>query len=215
LTNNKDISNKQLSRFDQWFRYTYSLPIFAGLIAAFMFAITLQTNINGGQYPYTIDVGEIQNALPRWGTLHPFGYPLYSMTGSFFVTLMRIIGINPAAGSSLVSLFWGALAVGLLAQLALELNATKSATLIGVLYFAVSRSMWVDSAIAEVHTMTMIFTIGTLLCSLRFGKNGNRNHLLWLVLISSNGVIHSRSIAFMIPAVFVLIALYGVGSGYM
>ena len=177
----------------------------AGLIAAAIFMSTLQTQINGAQGYYTTDVGEIQNAFPRWGTLHPTGYPLYSILGSSWVSVLRVIGIEPAAGASLVSLLWGAIAVGLLAQLAIELNATPSGALIGALFFAVSRSMWMDSSIAEVHTMTMVFTIAALLFAVRFGRSGNRKQLWWLAAVLSNGIVHNRSVVFMLPAVLVLI----------
>ena len=186
-------------------RINQSAPVLAGLVAALLFGLTLQTHINGNQGPYAIDVGEIQNALPRWGTLHPFGYPLYSVSGSFLVTVLRILSINPATGASLVSLLWGSIAIGLLAQLALDLGTTRPAALAGALFLAVSRSMWVDSSLAEVHTFTMVITVATLIFALRFGRSGKRSHLLWLAIVSSNGVVHSRSVAFMVPAVLVLI----------
>jgi hypothetical protein len=181
------------------------VSLLAVLVAALLFGLTLQTHINGNQGPYTIDVGEIQNALPRWGTLHPFGYPLYSVSGSFLVTVFRVFSINPAAGASLVSLLWGSIAVGLLARLAMDLGATRPAALIGALFFAVSRSMWMDSSLAEVHTFTMMLTVATLIFALRFGRSGQRGHLFWLLVTSSNGVVHSRSVLFMVPAVLVLI----------
>ena len=63
----------------------------AGLIFV-VYLGTLQLTINGSQHPYTTDVGEIQNALPRWGTIHFPGYPLYSLTGSAFVSVVRLLG---------------------------------------------------------------------------------------------------------------------------
>jgi hypothetical protein len=49
---------------------SWHTALLAGLVTAVLFAITLQTHINGGSHPYVTDVGEIQNALPRWGTIH-------------------------------------------------------------------------------------------------------------------------------------------------
>jgi len=82
-----------------------------------LFLSTLQIDISGSEHPYTTDVGEIQNALPRWGLIHPFGYPLYTATGSLFVSLVRLGGIPPAAGASLFSALWGMVAIGLLVVL--------------------------------------------------------------------------------------------------
>ena len=81
--------------------------LWPGLAAAMALALamlTLQVQVNGSTSPYATDVGEIQNALPRWGTLHFIGYPLYSMTGSLLVTLLRLVGVAPAAaGGALVA----------------------------------------------------------------------------------------------------------------
>jgi hypothetical protein len=73
----------------------------------------LQWQINGSQSPYATDIGEIQNALPRWGTLHFTGYPLYTALGSLFVTLLRWLGVQPASGASLFSAVWAAAGLAL------------------------------------------------------------------------------------------------------
>ena len=93
--------------------------IATSLIAFVIFVSTLQVDINGITHPYTTDVGEIQNALPRWGTLHFTGYPLYTALGSAFVTILRPFGMAPAAGASLYSAVWGAISIGLLVAIAL------------------------------------------------------------------------------------------------
>ena len=93
--------------------------IATSLIAFVIFVSTLQVDINGITHPYTTDVGEIQNALPRWGTLHFTGYPLYTALGSAFVTVLRPFGMEPAAGASLYSAVWGAISIGLLVAIAL------------------------------------------------------------------------------------------------
>jgi len=183
----------------------WGVPILAGLLSAVVFAITLQTHINGSNHAYATDVGELQNALPRWGTIHFSGYPLYSIAGSLIVTLLRLIGIQPAMGASLVSLLWGALATLVLALLALELGAKRLAALVGALAFSVSTSMWIDSSLAEVHSMTMLFTALILLLAVRFDKTGNRKHLIWLAIILGQGVFHGRSVMGLILAVALLV----------
>jgi len=174
-------------------------------LSVVIFSITLQTQINGSDHVYATDVGELQNALPRWGTIHFSGYPLYSMTGSLIVTLLRLVGIQPAMGASLVSLLWGALSVSALALLALELGAKRLAALVGVLVFPISTSMWVDSSLAEVHSMTMLFIVLILLLAVRFDKTGDRKYLIWLAIVFGQGVFHGRSVVALIPAVALLI----------
>ncbi|MGD2146357.1 MAG: DUF2723 domain-containing protein [Anaerolineae bacterium] len=177
----------------------------AGLLSGVLFAITLQTHINGSNHAYATDVGELQNALPRWGTIHFSGYPLYSITGSLIVTLLRLVGVAPALGSSLVSLLWGALSVAVLARLALELGAGPVAALVGVLVVPVSTSMWIDASLAEVHTMTILFMVLTLHLAVRFDSTGDRRTLIWLAAVFGQGIFHGRSVVGLLPAVAVLV----------
>ncbi|MHB1355000.1 MAG: protein O-mannosyl-transferase family [Anaerolineae bacterium] len=191
------------------FRALLSAPAVVCWVAAGMalaiYLSTLQWGISSGSSPYTTDVGEFQNALPRWGTLHFTGYPLYSLLGSLLVSLLRIVGVAPAAGSSLVSALWGSAAVGMLAVIALELKANRWAALGAALLGAMSLSFWIDSSLAEVHTMTMTLTLASLLYALRFRRTGARPDLLWLAAWLSQGVAHQRAVALLAPAVVVLI----------
>ncbi len=177
----------------------------ASLTAVVLYAGTLQTAVNGSDDPYATDVGEIQNALPRWGTLHFTGYPLYSLTGSSLVTALSAIGVEPAAAASVVSLVWAALAVAVVAALAMALGATGLAAYLGALCFAVATSMWMDASIAEVHTLTMLFTVACLLLALRYRAKGGRGVLLALAVVSSQGVLHMRPVALLAPALLVLV----------
>ncbi len=175
-------------------------------LALLLFLTTLQTSVNGSPSAYTMDTGEIQNALPRWGTIHWPGYPQYCLTGSVLVNLFRLLGIQPAAGASLVSALWGGLAVGLLIRLAYEAGASGPAALAGGLVLASSTSFWLDASLAEVHTLTMVFTLAILWLALRFGRAGRRSDLLWLAFVLSQGVIHQRSLLLLAPAVLVMLA---------
>ena len=181
-------------------------PMLAAVAALALAMLTLQVQVNGSTSPYATDVGEIQNALPRWGTLHFTGYPLYSVTGSLAVSLLRLVGVAPAAGASLVSALWGAASVALLVALAMELGAPGPAAAGGGLVAAVSLSAWIDASIAEVHTMTMALTVASLLLALRYRRSGSRADLLWLVLAFTQGVAHQRAVAFVAPALVVLVA---------
>ena len=180
-------------------------PWIGAVISFVLYLTTLQTTINGSSSPYTYDTGEIQNALPRWGTIHWTGYPQYSLTGSLLVTLLRLAGISPAAGSSIVSAFWAAITIGILIRLALELGLPRFPAAVGAWTFALSTSFWMDASIAEVHTMTMAFTVATLWIALRFGRLGRKRDLFWLTVVFSQGVVHQRAVALLAPAVVLLI----------
>jgi len=183
----------------------WGAPLLAGLLSALLFAITLQTHINGSSHAYATDVGEIQNALPRWGTIHFSGYPLYSITGSLIVTLLWLVGIQPAMGASLVSLLWGAVTAALTAQVARELGAGRLPAVLGAAAFSVATSMWIDSSLAEVHSMTMVFIVAILFFAFRYDRAGERRDLIWLAVVFSQGVFHGRSVIGVAPAAFLIV----------
>ena len=174
-------------------------------IAALLYLSTVQTIISGGGHPYLTDVGEHQNALPRWGTIHHSGYPQWTALGSLFVTALRIAGVSPAAGVSLYSLVWGLVTVALLVLLGMELGAAGPFAALGALAAAVSTSVWMDASVGELHTATMALTLATLLFAARYGRSGARADLLWLTFIFSQGVVHQRSLILIAPAVLLLV----------
>ncbi len=176
----------------------------AVLMISLIYLSTFQVIVNGSPDPYATDVGEIQNALPRWGTIHFNGYPLYTFLGSAFVTLLRALGIQPAAGSSLFSALWGAVSVGLVAALAVALDVPVIAAGISAVIFGLSTSMWMDASLAEVHTLTMALTLATLLVAVRFGRAGGRRDALWLAFLTGQMVAHQPATALMLPALIVL-----------
>lgn len=178
--------------------------ILSALLALALFLLTLQTTVNGSEDRYATDVGEIQNALPRWGTIHFTGYPQYTALGSFFVNGLRLVGAPPATGASLFSALWGALAAGLLTALILQFAAPAWAAASASLLFTLSTSMWVDGSLAELHTMTMALTFAALLVAIRFWRRGETRDLYWLVFICSQGLTHQRAFAFLAPALVLL-----------
>lgn len=179
--------------------------VLPALIALLLYVSTAQLHINSSNHPYATDVGEIQNALPRWGTIHHSGYPLYTALGSAFVTGLRWIGIAPAAGASLFSAVFGALTIGLIAAFALEIGISGPSAALGALAVAVSTSIWVDASLAEVHTMTLALSVATLLFAVRFGRNGRTGDLYLLALFFTQAVAHQRSTILLAPAVLLLL----------
>ncbi len=184
-------------------------PQFAGLlvsfVALFIYISTLQLGINGSSHPYTTDVGEIQNALPRWGTIHFTGYPQFTFLGSLFVSFMGLVGLSPAAASSLFSAIWGAISVGLLAYLATMFAVPIWAAVTVALLFGVSTSFWVDASIAEVHTMTMAISFGAIIVAVSYGRRGKSKDLYILAFLVGQGVAHQRAIGFLILGLVILI----------
>ena len=130
-----------------------ALPHWIGLavilIAGGLYLSTLQTDINGADTPYTPDVGEIVNALNLWGTLHQAGYPIFSILGSTFVTVVKLFGVNPALAAGLWSWLWSLVAVGLTYVLTMRLTGQWWVAAPTALTLAVTRALWVNASIAE------------------------------------------------------------------
>jgi len=182
-----------------------AVALYAALLSIVLFVSTAQWRINGSESPYATDVGELQNALPRWGTIHFTGYPLYSLLGSAFVSLLRLVAIQPAAGASLYSAVWGALTIWLLVRLMQDIGIASPLAAMASLLYTVSQSFWVDASLAEVHTMTMALTVASLWLALRFGRSGDHRELVWLTIVASQGVAHQRALAFVAPALLLLV----------
>lgn len=175
------------------------------IVVAVFYLSALQYGVNGSEHPYATDVGEIQNALPRWGTIHYPGYPTYSLLGSLFVNALRLAGIPPAAGSSLFSAVWGVLTVALLFALARELGAAPAWAFLGALVASLATSQWVDSSLAEIHTMGTALFLASLYFALRFGNYGRQRDLLVLALTVGLGLTHQRTMLFIVPSLILLI----------
>ena len=187
------------------FTFLLRPEVSAGVIALLVFLTTIQTTINGSSDPYATDIGEIQNALPRWGTLHFTGYPQYSFLGSLFVTLLRPLGIKPALGASLYSALWGALSISLLVALMRRFAIPAAVAIVTALLFALSTSMWIDASVAELHTMTLALILGILLAAIDWQRQQEPRSLYWLAFLSGQGFAHQRSIAFMGLGLLVLL----------
>lgn len=179
--------------------------LIGGVLALGLFISTLQLTINGSLHPYTTDVGEIQNALPRWGTIHFPGYPLYSLTGSFFVSILRLVGVEPAIGASLLSALLGAVAIALLVGLEFLYDVPLPAAIITALLFALSTSFWVDASIAEVHTLTIALMLASIMFAIRFNRSGKRSDLLWFSLFTAQLMLHQRAMVFIGPGLLFLL----------
>src|SRR5258706_4429564 len=67
-----------------------------------------------------IDVGETQNVLNQWGTLHATGYPLYVIVGNMLVVGLRTLGVDAATAPGVTSLIYGMIALGLIYVLAVK-----------------------------------------------------------------------------------------------
>lgn len=180
-------------------KWTPLLP--ALLTAALMALSTLQTIPNGSQHYYMVDVGEAQTVLNVWGTLHATGYPLYVMTGSALVALLRGVGVDAATAPALVSLFWQIIALGFLYAFMRRIGVRAWVAAGTLIAFAAARTVWIHGTIAEIYSLTLAFL--ALMLWIAAGKQPRR--ALWLALIGGFAVAHHRALAFAAPGLIVMV----------
>ncbi len=72
-----------------------------------------------------------------------------------------------------------------------------------------STSMWMDSAIAEIHTMTRALSLASVWLALRVGRAQDpaqgRRDLLWLALVYTQAIAHQRAAGYLAPALLLLV----------
>ena len=194
----------RLSRSD-WHLSPKTAILTAALVAFVLYLTTCEFGVNGSQHPYTTDVGELQNALARWGTIHYTGYPLYTALGSTFVTLLRVVGIAPAMGTSMYGAAWGAIGIGLLTSLIMAFEVEPLVAALSAVLFALTTSIWVFASVGEVHPMTMALSFAILIVALRYKRTGQKKYLYWLALLSGQGLAHQRAFVFMGLGLLILV----------
>lgn len=176
------------------------------LVAASLFLVTLQTDINGSNDFHMDDAGEFQVAWNTWGVTHPPGYPLINLAANVFTHLIRLFGVRPALAASLFSMLLGLATLSVLHRLLLERTGNPWASATATLLLAVSHLFWINSSIAEVYTLGMLFTALSLWVGLRLEQERPERTIFALALILGLAVGHHRTLLLvLIPLVPLLL----------
>lgn len=165
---------------------------------------TLLTRINGSSDDFMADTGEEQIVLNTWGTLHATGYPLFVILGSTGVTALKAVGIAPETAPTLIALFWGLFALGLLYALVLHLTNHISLAIAVTGVFGLARWVWINNAIPEVYSFALFLLV--LLIALALWRPEIPHRLEWLALVGGIAIGHHRGLVLAAPAV--LYAVY-------
>ncbi|HEY4688914.1 MAG TPA: DUF2723 domain-containing protein [Anaerolineae bacterium] len=182
------------------------IPLAIVIAAALLYLPTLQPHISGGSSPYLRDVGNVQNALSRWGTLHGSGYPLYAFSGSLFVTLLRGLSVEPALAAGLYSTLWAvATLVTLYAFLVAWLD-DRLAAAIAVVVLGTGWVFWLHSAIAEVYSMGTFIIALALWLAIRAERTGHERYLYGLAICCGMVLAHHRALALALPSALLIAA---------
>ncbi len=165
---------------------------------------TLLTRINGSSDDFMADTGEEQIVLNTWGTLHATGYPLFVILGNAGVSALKAMGTAPETAPTLIALFWGLLALGLVYALVLHLTDDLSLAVGVTGLLGLARWVWIHNAIPEVYSFALLLLV--LLIALASWRTEIPHRLEWLALVGGIAIGHHRGLVLAVPAV--LYAVY-------
>ncbi len=123
-------------------RIVLPLLVAAGAIPLAVYAATLQRSVPGG------DSGELITVAKTLGVAHPPGYPLFTMLGHLWITLVPIGSV--ATRMNLLSAACAAVAAVLLADAVRRLTRSTAAGLVAAFLLAFSAPLWKYALVAEV-----------------------------------------------------------------
>ncbi|CAG0933517.1 hypothetical protein TFLX_03088 [Thermoflexales bacterium] len=186
-------------------RHIVRWGLLLALAVVILYGLTLQLIINGSSDRYAEDVGEFQNVLTQWGTAHPTGYPLYALVGALVTTLLRILGMFPAAAASAFSLLIMLLALLGVYVLLLKVTlkpalAAGTALLLGVLF-----PYWYHAAVAEVYALLIALLVLSLFIATQWRIDREPRRLYELAFVFGLAVGHHRLAVLLAPALLIII----------
>ena len=185
-------------------RTNHLLIILIVVAACAAYLPTVMPDISANPHTYFTDVGNVQNALNSWGTLHSSGYPLFSFVGALFVTLLRGIGVVPAAAASLFSTFW---AIATLVVLYLFIVTWLNDHVVAIVITAalgLGWAYWLFASYAEVYSLTYFVVLLALYAALKADRTRRPIWLYVLAVCLGLVVAHHRAIALVLPALVLL-----------
>ncbi len=161
-----------------------------------MYLITLAPTVT------TNDAGRFQTAAPLLGLGHPTGYPTFILTGKLF-TLLPFGDV--AYRVSLMSAFFGGVAVALLFLVAIELGARFLPAAGAALVFAFSATFWSEATMAEVYTMHATFVLAVTYLLLRWRRTGQGAYVLAAGLVAGVSLGNNAGMVLLAPAFLTLL----------
>ena len=172
-----------------------------------IYSLTLQRQINGAGHLQMMDVAEMQIVLASWGTLHPSGYPLYTLLGNLFVAFWRWLGVPAAVASSGFSLILGVATLALLYRLMWELTRHVLPAITASVLLGTSRTFWLFSSVAQTYTMNAALIVLLIWFSLRYSREARDRDLILLGLVTGATLVHHRTIVHLLPWLGLLMIL--------
>eukprot|EP00960_Hanusia_phi_P077494 768701-Hanusia_phi.AAC.1 len=202
---------------------TLCLCLLCFLSTLLVYSSTRYRGIPGG------DAGELMAMACAGGVAHPPGYPLLTMMGRAWLSLLSRLDILPSAKLSLLSCFLGAAGVSLQFAVALSVTEDVMGSLLAAGMLAFSDVSWKFCTQFEVFSLNIVFSSCILLLTSSYLRHGqlsttllgsfvcglaltNQHTILILVFTSVLFVFHKDRSALLRPKrMMVLFVLFAMG----
>jgi hypothetical protein len=155
--------------------------------------------------PAFMDTGEFQTVTYVLGVAHPTGYPLYTIVGKLFGTLVPVG--SWAYRMNLMSALSVAIAAALLTVLALRYRVSPLVAVIAALGFAFSLNTWKAADHADPYTLTVLIAASLWLMAVKWAETGERRWLWTMALTSGVGLGSAGVLSMELPALILYVVL--------
>ena len=167
-----------------------------GLVFFVLYSATLCPTVFRG------DSGEIITAIWSSGVIHPPGYPLFTLIGKLFLTLVPFG--EPALRIGVFVALAGAVAVALLYRVSREIGTPPLASLGAAAFFGVSLTFWSQCNRVEVYSFHVLLALLAIWQCLRYRATGEEKALYLACIALGIGLAHHLTIVLLVPGLLVL-----------
>lgn len=183
-----------------WAGRKLHLALFALPLALYLRTLTPGVGIKDGF--------ELQVVSATLGIAHPTGYPLFTLLGRLFITLVPIG--SPAYRINLMCALLAALSVPLVYAIGLRVLKRHAPAALAALTFAFTPTFWTQASIPEKYTLNILFVTVVIYLALRWAQEtGERKArcFYWLAFAYGLSLTHHRTMLLLAPALVLWVLL--------
>ncbi len=180
-------------------RQDWTTALGAAATAFAVYVLTMAPTVTGE------DAGELIAAAWTLGIPHPPGYPLFTILGKVFMTLIPIG--DPAFRLNLLSGTLGACAVGMAVLLCRRLAASRKAAFAVGLIAAFTPIFWSQATMAEVYTLAAVVFLALMHAALSYLFAPTAQRLFVLAYLFGLGLTAHPSVVLAAPGLAALVVV--------
>lgn len=149
-----------------------------------------------------IDSGELSLAVKTLGIAHPTGYPLFTLLGKIWITLM--FWGDLAYRLNIFSAFIGAAAAALLFLVLGRSGVRPLLSTAGSLFWAFSPVVWDQATVIEVYGLTSLLGMLLLWLSLKYKEKNDFRPLALAAFLAGLGLGNNLSLLWYLPGIAII-----------